>query len=188
MGFEKWAGVHDSPDQKKRIASARTAACTPISVSQETKSGTFSGSHGVYTTTLESCTCIDFARRGLPCKHIYRLAIEFGLLNGSVSSDSSKVKRPTPAGLSFSEAVVVVERVGENAQRVLHDVLYSMFYKKKSETIGVKRSQEISALIEAGILCQCDGLRELLGAYRQYELCDVLTAAGVSGFKKKRTV
>lgn len=184
MGFEKWTGVHDSPDQKKRIASARTAACTPLSVSPETESGTFSGSHGVYATTLESCTCADFARRRLPCKHVYRLAIELGLLDGSAASDSSKVKRPTPAGLSLKDAVAAVESAGEDAQRELHAVLYSIFYEKKAEAVGVIRSPEISALIEAGILSPCDDLHALLGAYRRNELRDALIAAGVSGFSK----
>lgn len=83
MGFEKWNDVHNLPDQKKRIASAKTSACTPLSVSQTDAVGSFSGSHGTYETTLESCTCVDFVRRKLPCKHIYRLAIELGLLEGS---------------------------------------------------------------------------------------------------------
>ena len=33
-----------------------------------------------YECTLNECTCVDFAMRGLPCKHIYALADEMGLL------------------------------------------------------------------------------------------------------------
>lgn len=188
MSFEKWDGVHDTPDQKKRLASAKTAACTPLSVSQTDSTGSFSGSHGTYETTLESCTCADFVRRKLPCKHVYRLAIELGVLDGSVASDSSKVKRPARDGLSINDAVEVIERVEEEAQRALHAVLYAMFYEKKAEAVGVIQSPEISALIEARILSPCDDLRALLGAYRRNELRDALISAGVSGFKKNASL
>lgn len=33
-----------------------------------------------YETTLSSCTCYDFQERKLPCKHIYRLAHELGVI------------------------------------------------------------------------------------------------------------
>lgn len=37
------------------------------------------GSKGdIYLTSLENCTCPDFERRGLPCKHIYGLALSLG--------------------------------------------------------------------------------------------------------------
>lgn len=188
MGFEKWENTHDSPDQYKRLTSAKKSSCTPLSLSREECAGIFSGSHGTYSTTLETCTCVDFVRRKLPCKHIYRLAIELGLIDESAASDTSKVKRPVPPGLSIKEAVAVVENVGEDAQRKLHDVLYSMFYREKAETVGVIHSPEIFALIEAGVLSPCDDLRALLGAYRRNELRDILTAAGVSGFKKNASL
>lgn len=34
-----------------------------------------------YIATADSCTCPDFGKRGLPCKHMYRLAIEMGWMN-----------------------------------------------------------------------------------------------------------
>jgi len=38
-------------------------------------------SNGLYKhATLESCTCPDFKERKLPCKHMYRLASELGLI------------------------------------------------------------------------------------------------------------
>lgn len=33
-----------------------------------------------YDTSLSSCTCFDFQERKLPCKHIYRLAVELGYI------------------------------------------------------------------------------------------------------------
>ena len=33
-----------------------------------------------YDTTLSSCDCFDFQERNLPCKHIYRLAVELNVI------------------------------------------------------------------------------------------------------------
>lgn len=33
---------------------------------------------GVYAVSTKGCECADFERRGLPCKHIIRLALELG--------------------------------------------------------------------------------------------------------------
>lgn len=38
-------------------------------------------SGAVYHTTLNDCTCPDFQRRHQPCKHMYRIALELGLLS-----------------------------------------------------------------------------------------------------------
>ena len=36
-----------------------------------------------YRVTFNGCTCEDFKKRGLPCKHMYKLAIEHGLFDES---------------------------------------------------------------------------------------------------------
>lgn len=42
-------------------------------------SGKIMGSEGyAYNVTLAGCECMDYHRRGLPCKHMLRLAHEFG--------------------------------------------------------------------------------------------------------------
>ncbi len=38
-------------------------------------------SSAVYRTTLNDCTCPDFQHRHQPCKHMYRIALELGLLS-----------------------------------------------------------------------------------------------------------
>lgn len=50
----------------------------------------FRGSKGnVYLTNIRECTCVDFGRGhgGRPCKHIYRLASELGLLTSETFSE-----------------------------------------------------------------------------------------------------
>lgn len=39
-----------------------------------------SNSEDVYTVTLTNCECEDFHKRNLPCKHMYKLAIELGIM------------------------------------------------------------------------------------------------------------
>ena len=71
---------------ENRFASAKKKELTPLSLFPDEKSGRFVGSEGsIYTTTLDSCTCADFAIQGYtqPCKHMIRLAMEYGEVPGN---------------------------------------------------------------------------------------------------------
>lgn len=70
---------------ENRFASAKKKELTPLDLSPENRSGRFVGSEGnIYETTLDSCTCADFAIQGFsqPCKHMIRLAMEYGEVSG----------------------------------------------------------------------------------------------------------
>lgn len=83
MDFACWGSdLHETPEQVKRIVSAKKISASKITVNQESKTAIVSGSSETpYTVTLETCTCGDFIARKLPCKHIYRLALELGLVS-----------------------------------------------------------------------------------------------------------
>lgn len=51
-------------------------------VNEKTETAIFSSTSDLpyYTTSLSKCNCYDFQKRGLPCKHIYRLAVELGYI------------------------------------------------------------------------------------------------------------
>ena len=50
-----------------------------ISLDPSTQTALIQGSGGVvYSVSVDSCECVDFERRQLPCKHIYRLARDLG--------------------------------------------------------------------------------------------------------------
>lgn len=86
--------IHSAPEQIKRQKSAASSKLTPVSVDLNSCSASFKGSRAsAYSTTLQSCTCVDFSRRKMPCKHMYRLAHELHQfdLGSSVSSASSTV-------------------------------------------------------------------------------------------------
>lgn len=69
---------------------------TPVEVDYKAGTATFSGRHGTYQATLNSCSCFDFGSRRLPCKHIYRLAHEMNFirLEGPVESNSDAIQIP----------------------------------------------------------------------------------------------
>ena len=90
--FADWdTSIQMYPGQNERFERALSSKVSPISVDFEKQIGIFDGS-GVnpYETTLTSCTCSDFIRRKLPCKHMYRLAIELEVIDTS-SLNNEKV-------------------------------------------------------------------------------------------------
>lgn len=80
MFLESWpAPIHESLDGLKRIISASKIKPDSFTISADGLSATFHGSSPFpYETTQSYCTCTDFERRQLPCKHMYRLALELG--------------------------------------------------------------------------------------------------------------
>lgn len=82
MNFGSWdLSVHTTVDAWKRIQTASKIKPDRIAaVDPGAKTGSFIGGTGeLYETTLDSCSCFDFTSRGLPCKHVYRLAEELGV-------------------------------------------------------------------------------------------------------------
>lgn len=82
MTFGKWnESIHSDLEQLKRIASSSSLKPSQIQINKEEQSAIIQGSgSSPYEVTLDTCTCFDFESRQLPCKHIYRLASELGLL------------------------------------------------------------------------------------------------------------
>lgn len=83
MNFGNWeASIHDEAEQIKRICSGQKLPASKVQVQKDTQSALFQGSSDEpYETTLDNCTCMDASIRRLPCKHMYRLALELGFLN-----------------------------------------------------------------------------------------------------------
>lgn len=73
--------LHSDFEQVKRIDSARKLKKHIICLDTEKKYIEIQGSSKEpYVATLEKCTCPDFMFRRLPCKHMYCLAFELGLM------------------------------------------------------------------------------------------------------------
>lgn len=78
-------GPFDIPEEElleacKRLERARDMKPhTVVSLDTSAQAALIQGSGGlVYSVGMRGCECVDFERRQLPCKHIYRLALDLG--------------------------------------------------------------------------------------------------------------
>lgn len=183
-----WDSGALTPDQEKRHAAARTGECTPLEIDTENSIGYFSGRSGRYTTTLQECTCMDFARRHKPCKHMYRLAMELGLLDDTVEKNKAKIKAPYPEDSYVYEQIIhLLDSCSQSAQKVYKEYLYFYLYQK-SKNFGFKKSDDVAQLIDKDLLIHSDSESALLGTYARNEL-NALVVPLLDGipFKKNMT-
>lgn len=72
--------VHETPEQLKRRISAKKIKSSALTDLGDHYSVT--GSTGsCYITTLDFCSCFDFCARQLPCKHMYRFALDHDIID-----------------------------------------------------------------------------------------------------------
>lgn len=142
--------THETEYAQKRIKSAKSAKMTPIKIDTTDLYGYFQGSHGRYETFLDSCPCGDFIRNKLPCKHIYRLAMELGLLNEKAESNTNAIPTPKRERVSLDEEIDIVEGLSENAQYTLKDIASSINSANPTYTIWLDSTVE--ELINSGII------------------------------------
>lgn len=181
--WEQWSDCHQSQEQQKRMARAQTAACTPVGLDRDMGAGVFKGSSGTHTTTLEHCTCVDFCRRKLPCKHMYRLAMELGLTDLSFKSDSvavmDSIKEP------LSETVERIETLTKSQQRLFREIIWA---KNSKDPISVTRvSSNLQPILDAQLLIPFDDLPTILSGYKMAELRSLIASLG-SDFKATKKV
>ena len=118
--------IHTTDYALKRIKSAQSVKLTPIRIDTTDFYGHFQGSHGRYETFLDYCPCGDFHRSHLPCKHIYRLAIELGLMLIKAESNPSAIATPKNERASIDNTIDIVESLSIDAQQVLLDIARSV--------------------------------------------------------------
>lgn len=80
MTFGNWdESLHREPKQ----VGCRKRAATVVLRNIDSVAGTAlaeGSDEQLYNVSLESCTCGNFVGTGTPCKHMYRLASELGLI------------------------------------------------------------------------------------------------------------
>lgn len=176
--WDQWSDCHNSPDQVKRIASAKKAACTPTFIDQTTFSGTFKGSSGNHTTHLDKCSCIDFNRRRLPCKHMYRLAMELELFEGDFDSDKTAiVEKKTP----LAQTVELVESFTDKQQLLLLDVIRHISPFGTKHCLPV--SDDLSVLLDNHLIRSVPELGLILPKYKKPELIELAHSLGLDDTK-----
>lgn len=174
------SSIHCDSEQIKRIKSASASKLTPLVVDYTNNTGVFQGSSSKYDVSLEFCPCGDYRRRKLPCKHIYRLAMELGLFQCDFSSDVSQSKSRV-TNITFSDYIDLVENLSEESQKLLLSDLYIHLYKKSSYCCHP--SSSMSELFSSGIVVDCGIRSELLDFFTRNELNELISKLDIP-FKK----
>lgn len=173
--------IHDLPDQQKRIASARKAATSPEHIDKDAGSGVFPGSgKDPYQTTFNSCTCVDFSKRHLPCKHMYRLAIECGQFGGSFSIGENK-NVTEKRQVSLSEAIFEIEKLSDDQQKVISKMLYEILYHGAA-FVEVVQNSESEQLLSCPLIQQ-NGTVDTLTVLLQMRKRDIVILLEKHGCK-----
>lgn len=162
---QEWTtDIHETPEQKKRLSSAKKAETTPLEVDIKNQTATFAGSgNDPYNVTLTSCTCRDFVLRKLPCKHIYRLAIECGIIDSEVCVGINKNIQ-----ISFPDAISEIENLSDECQLFIKQLLY---YEPIVSTI----SDNTQALLTCTFLEAVNVRAEdVLAAMRKKDILEIL--------------
>ena len=174
--------THLGDKQEKTIKRAQLSETTPQSVDRVAQTAVFFGSgKNPYQTSLSSCTCSDFTHRKLPCKHIYRLAMELSIIDLPYETGRSKGERITDQ-ISLADSVAVIETLSDDAQRQI-----SKFLSVTSDKV-VDHSMPVLVTDEAVIaeLRNCPLLEErpvapvVLPKMRRYELHELIAKSGVT--------
>ena len=181
--FGPWdESIHMPEDQQKRIQSAEKAATTPLSVDKEAQTGIFPGSgKKPYETSFESCTCGDFTRRKVPCKHMYRLAMECGVFIGNIKNGTNK-NTVAKIQIPFRDAVAALEALNESSQKKIQEMLGNTMFHK----VDVFYLQECSFddLIHSPLVSLVESNPgDLLQAYSKSELLAILQEKGLEGYR-----
>lgn len=133
----------DNKEQNERYERSKKNVLTPQSVNSDTQTAVFKSEHGIYNTTLYSCNCFDFNKRNLPCKHIFRLALELNMIDGEYKSFIH-------GGYSWKEAVELLEKFPEEVQLEF----FKHYDVKNTSPKKKKKTPEMQILIDNGYLIE----------------------------------
>lgn len=187
MGLEiwkTWDGVHDNEAQIKRLNSAKKAECTPLSIDHDECIGIFSGSSSDYKTSLMNCTCKDFTMRKQPCKHMYRLAIELGLINTDIKSDLSKVQKSVAAkSWNLEHAIEIIETLEPDLQIKLKEIIMPALFKKQY-IVPVRKFDGLSVIFDTNLIKEVNHPKIAIYILKRNELIKTLDNNNISGFKR----
>lgn len=164
--------IHDLPDQQKRISSARKAATSPESVDKDTGMGVFpSSGKAPYQTSLTSCTCVDFSKRHLPCKHMYRLAMECGKFEGVFSAGENK-NVAEKRQFSLSDAISEIEKLSERNQMTVAHMIRAILYNS-FDSVEEMKSRDTAQLLSCPLIL-CHGTVDALTILQRMRKKDIV--------------
>lgn len=147
------------PNDKTKLEKAVKANLTPLEFDAESGYAEFSGRHGYYCTTLDECRTENGpCGGGHPCKHMYRLAMQLGLIPGDCKNDLSKITYKRH-GIPLANAIERAESVSKESQKYLCYYLRHLRYKPLD--IGVIPPETFTELEEVKLLIRVDDPEEI---------------------------
>ena len=176
--------IHTTDYSLKRIKSAQSTKLTPIKIDTTDFYGYFQGSHGKYETWLDYCPCGDFHRSKLPCKHIYRLAIELKLLDKKAENNQHAVLTPKAERIDLNETIDIVEKLSETAQHKL--LLISGKIRSVTPTYQISSCAEITELLNSGLIIDADPSMHTICIRKKDELMELLDNENIQYDKKSK--
>lgn len=154
--------IHDEPYQIERQDRACDKCYTPLSLDVSTSSGCFRGRESDYSTTLVWCSCTDFQRRALPCKHIYRLAHEFDVfILDEVQVDPDINEYP-----HLSDLVRIVDCLSLSSRSTLRDAI--------SNRVVVENRSFVQPLLKLNLVVISNDKSVLLDGLNKDDLFNLL--------------
>ena len=180
--IKKWLEIIDDADRKS-LESAKKRELTPKEIS-DSGYGIFVGSSGNYTTTLTSCECVDFIRRKRPCKHIFRLAIETGIVEEKAASDArfQRIQKSNDC-LSIEEAKANIDKLSLKAINFLREIMYEMLYRRKRKVVGAYITSELEELKTTNFISLVDDKLSSLDQVGRNEMIKRLKQFGITSYK-----
>ena len=153
-----------TPEQQKRQYSALDKKLTPISIDREAKIGLFKGSKGIYCAALDRCDCMDFVRNYLPCKHMYRLAMELGVIPGIDHAKTIKAEQ-----IPVDKVLEMISDLSEDDQKDFGNFCYHVSndnkngpqrvrisLAKKLDNLGlIEMTEDVSKFSERRVFVKC---------------------------------
>lgn len=164
--------IHSQAAQIDRQERACSDILTPLDINAANGSGHFRGKESDYFTNLSYCECMDYQRRLLPCKHIYRLAHEmdvFVLDHVAYRADVHKL-------FHLSDAKRRLQQLNQSQR----DLLLSMI----DNDTEVCSPSDLRPLIELGFAQISSSKYELLNQFKKEDLINLIPEGNRHAIKK----
>lgn len=178
--------VHTTDYALKRIQSAKSAKLTPVKIDTTDFYGYFQGSHGRYETFLDYCPCGDFLRSKLPCKHIYRLAMELGLMTLNFETNIDSIPTPKSEIVSLNDTVDMIENLSDEAQIELLLIASAERSSKADTDIMVPLDQTALELLNSGLITESTPPKHKIQFGKKNEITELLNRENILYDKKAK--
>ena len=182
--FGPWSeDIHRNEREQRTIERARLAETSPVpgSVDREKQTATFYGTK-VYEVSLDFCPCGGFTRKH-PCKHIYRLAMELGIIDVPFETGESKGER-NERQLSLSDAKMLFEKLSPKAQQEAYGF---MQYSREARHMKVLETDPeiIEEFRSCPLLEEHEATDMILNRMKRKEIWEIVGKSGVECPLKK---